>query len=57
MDEVFGSENLVTEIVVKKKGSQKSSFLDPVNDYILWYSKTPRRSGIIKFRPLMRSAS
>src|SRR5438105_4137371 len=29
MDEVFGADNLVTEIVVKKKGSQKSSFLDP----------------------------
>jgi len=26
MDEVFSPENLVAEIVVKKKGSQKSSF-------------------------------
>ena len=37
MDEVFGEDNAVTEIVVKKKGSQKSSFIDPVNDFILWY--------------------
>ena len=35
MDEVFGEDNAVTEIVVKKKGSQKSSFIDPVNDFIL----------------------
>ena len=28
-DEVFGEDNAVTEIVVKKKGSQKSSFIDP----------------------------
>src|SRR5207249_7210806 len=52
LDEVFGSENAVTTIVVKKKGSQKSELIDPVNDYLLWYSKTSRhdpRSGP-KFR-------
>ncbi len=48
MDEVFGEENAVTEILVKKKGSQKSSLLDPVNDYILWYGKTPRDQGKLK---------
>ena len=42
MDEVFGADNIVTEIVVKKKGSQKSSLMDPVNDFILWYSKQCR---------------
>jgi adenine-specific DNA-methyltransferase len=52
MDEVFGSENSVAEILVKKKGSQKSSFIDPVNDYILWYSRTPRSAGSPKFRHL-----
>jgi adenine-specific DNA-methyltransferase len=56
MDEVFGSENAVVTIAVKKKGSQKSSLIDPVNDYLLWYSKTsreePGREGI-KFRPLL----
>jgi adenine-specific DNA-methyltransferase len=52
MDEVFGDGNLVTEIVVKKKGSQKSSMMDPVNDFILWYSKSPRNSKITKFRTL-----
>jgi adenine-specific DNA-methyltransferase len=52
MDEVFGEDNAVTEIVVKKKGSQKSSLMDPVNDFILWYSKAPRGYGITKFRTL-----
>ncbi len=42
MDEVFGEDNVITEIVVKKKGNQKSSLMDPVNDFILWYTKFPR---------------
>ncbi len=52
LDEVFGVENVITEIVVKKKGSQKSSLLDPVNDFILWYSRSPRHTGVSKFRAL-----
>ncbi len=52
MDEVFGDDNFVTEIVVKKKGSQKSSLMDPVNDFILWYSRSPRSEGKTKFRPM-----
>ena len=52
LDEVFSPENCVTEIYVKKKGSQKSSLLDPVNDVIIWYSKSPRSSRSIKYRQL-----
>ena len=52
LDEVFGPKCNVVEILVKKKGSQKSSLIDPVNDYLLWYSKTPRESGTVKFRKL-----
>jgi len=52
LDEVFGEECFVTEIVVKKKGSQKSSLMDPVNDFILWYSKNPRSERKTKFRAL-----
>jgi adenine-specific DNA-methyltransferase len=55
LDEVFGDDNAVAEILVKKKGSQKSSFIDPVNDYILWYSKTPRSTGRPKYRPLFEA--
>jgi adenine-specific DNA-methyltransferase len=39
MDEVFGSENFVVTILLKKKGGQKGSTLDPINDYILWSTK------------------
>ena len=52
LDEVFGEDHAVTEILVKKKGAQKSSFIDPVNDFILWYSKSPRSEGAIKFRSI-----
>lgn len=50
LDEVFGDECLICEIVVKKKGAQKSSSIDPVNDFILWYSRSPKSSGAFKFR-------
>lgn len=52
MDEVFGSKCAVVTLLVKKKGSQKSSLVDPVNDYLLWYSKSPRAESAVRFRPL-----
>lgn len=39
LDEVFGDHNYVSEILVKKKGSQVSNNLEAVNDYILWYAR------------------
>lgn len=53
MDDVFGPKHHVVTIPVKKKGSQKSSLMDPVNDYLIWYTKTPRSdesAAGIKFR-------
>ena len=52
MDEVFGEDNAVTEILVKKKGSQKGGTLEAVNDFILWYAKSPKTSGEVKIRPV-----
>jgi adenine-specific DNA-methyltransferase len=52
LDEVFGDSNAVTEILVKKKGSQKGGTLEAVNDFILWYAKSPKTSGVIKIRPV-----
>ncbi|MDJ0944578.1 MAG: DNA methyltransferase [Kiloniellales bacterium] len=49
MDEVFGDENFITEIVVKKKGSQISGTVDSVNDFILWYGRQPKDTGLLKF--------
>jgi adenine-specific DNA-methyltransferase len=53
MDEIFGEDNFVTEIVVKKKGSQISGTIDSVNDFILWYGKRTKASGEVKFRQLL----
>jgi len=52
MDEVFGEQCFVVTIPVKKKGNQKSSLIDPVNDYLLWYSRSARHYGQTRFRPL-----
>ena len=37
LDEVFGSENFVVQIIFKKKSSTTPT--DAVNDYLLWYAK------------------
>ncbi len=52
LDEIFGSGSLVVTIPIKKKGSQKSRLIDPVNDYLVWYSRSPRADGNVRFTPL-----
>jgi adenine-specific DNA-methyltransferase len=52
LDEVFGRDCFVVTFAVKKKGSQKGNLIDSVNDYVLWYGKSPRGGGDIKYRPL-----
>ena len=52
MDEVFGVENFIVTFPVKKKGSQKSGLLDPVNDFLIWYGRSPRETGKVKYRQL-----
>ena len=49
MEEVFGEDNSVTEILVKKKGSQISGNLESANDYVLFYAKSVES---LKFRKL-----
>jgi len=39
LDEVFGPDNLVNEIVFKKTGGQRTNLLAGNVDYILWYAK------------------
>jgi len=41
VDEVFGCENRVVGIVLKKKGSTTTT--EPVNDHILWYARDESR--------------
>ena len=49
MDEVFGDENSIVTIIVKKKSATTTT--DPVNDYLVWYSK--KRSEL-KLRTLYK---
>lgn len=50
MDEVFGKENFIREIIFTKTRSLVSSkFLTNITDFILWYSK---KKETIKFRQL-----
>jgi len=47
MDEVFGEENFVSEIVFQKTGGQRTTLLANVGDIIIWYAKS---KGSLKFR-------
>ena len=53
MDEVFGSENFVSQITFTKTRSLVSStFLTTVSDYILWYAKSrddAKRHKLLKY--------
>ncbi len=52
MDEVFGEENFIAEIVLTKAASQSSQLLAGVNDFILWFS---RNRSSLKYRQLYQS--
>ncbi|MFA6031553.1 MAG: site-specific DNA-methyltransferase [Myxococcota bacterium] len=51
MDEAFGEDNFVSEIVFAKTTSSSSGGLSAVFDYVLWY----RKSSQMKIRPLFIS--
>jgi adenine-specific DNA-methyltransferase len=40
MDEVFGHENFVSEVTVKKTGGLGTTLLKSITDYVLWYAKS-----------------
>jgi adenine-specific DNA-methyltransferase len=50
MDEVFGEENFVALICVKKTGGVGAQYLDTVFDYIVWFG---RGTGRTKYRGLI----
>jgi adenine-specific DNA-methyltransferase len=39
MDEVFGQDNCISVICLRKTGGQEANFLPNVADYVLWYGK------------------
>ena len=51
MDEVFGEDNFLSEIIVRKTTSSTSNNLANVHDVIVWYGKTESQ----KFRRLFRA--
>jgi adenine-specific DNA-methyltransferase len=44
MDEVFGAENFLSVITVRKTTSEGSSYLGTTSDFLLWYGKDKLRS-------------
>jgi adenine-specific DNA-methyltransferase len=52
MDEVFGSENFISQIAFKKTSGATTDFLGAVADSVLWYANDRNRA---KYRQLYRS--
>lgn len=51
LDEVFGSENFIAEIIVSKTAGASMEFIDTVTDFVLWYG---RNREITKYRPIFQ---
>lgn len=54
MDEVFGSENFISQIALSTTTGRGASYLDAIYDVILWYGKAQER---LKFRSLYSERS
>ncbi|MCC6266782.1 MAG: site-specific DNA-methyltransferase [Dehalococcoidia bacterium] len=50
MDELFGDDNQISCITLKKTAGQDERLINNVSDYILWYC---RSKASIKFRPVL----
>jgi len=51
MDDVFGKDNAIRQIIVQKTGGLGTSGLKSVADYLLWYGRDRER---VKYRQLYR---
>lgn len=54
MDEVFGSENFVSQITFEKTTSSSMDYIDGVSDILLWYGKSYEQ---LKYRPIFAAKS
>jgi adenine-specific DNA-methyltransferase len=52
LDDVFGSQNFVSEICFQKTGGQRTNLLSRTGDYLLWYAREIER---VKYRQLYRA--
>lgn len=51
MDEIFGAENFVVQLILKKTGGLAGNFIESINDYIIWFAKDKSK---VKFRRALR---
>jgi adenine-specific DNA-methyltransferase len=51
MDEVFGDENFISEIVFSKTVGQTADYIPGITDFCLWYAKSREN---LKFRQLLK---
>ncbi len=49
LDDVFGADNFVAEIILRTRSTSTSKYLSTLNDFILWYAKDREQ---LKFRQL-----
>jgi adenine-specific DNA-methyltransferase len=56
VDERFGTDNVIATILVKKKGGQKGSLLESINDYIIFACRD-RKAFEPKYQPLYESVA
>jgi len=52
MDEVFGDENFVSEIIVDKTSAQTTDFISSTCDFVLLFAKN---KGALKYREILRN--
>jgi adenine-specific DNA-methyltransferase len=52
LDEVFGAENFVAQIQLKKSGGATSEYLSGITDFVCWFAKNRPR---LKYRNLYQS--
>lgn len=51
LDEVFGSDNFIVQIFLKKTPHHEGALMEAINDHILWYAKDKQN---VKYRPLYK---
>ena len=49
MDEVFGEDNFVSQIIFQKTGGLTPKAISSIGDHILWYA---RKKDLLKYRQL-----
>ena len=47
LDEVFGEDNLIAQIQIKKSGGATSQYLSGVTDFVVWYANARSRSNTV----------